>query len=88
MEMGYSAVKHGFKRIFTFGEYSPYVRQGALNAGLDENNILVNTDMSAPQDTAKQILSSCAKGELILIKASHAVHAERIIEFLLSAKQE
>lgn len=83
-DIGRAAVKYGFEKIFAFGNYSPFIKAGAMGAGLSEDKIFVNTDITNPEHTAKQILNSYTSGEIILFKASHDIHAERIIEILTS----
>ncbi len=83
-EIGRAAVKHGFEKIFGFGVYSPFIKEGALEAGAPEDRIFINTDITNPDCTARQILDNYTKGELVLFKASHATHAERIIYILTS----
>ncbi len=81
-QIGKAAVKYGFKRIYAFGKYSKSVCTGAITSGLDERFILVNTDINSPEITAKQILDTSCGDETILIKGSHAVGVERILEYI------
>ena len=45
---------------------------------MPEENVYINESTNSPEITAKQISESYS-GEVILIKASHALGAERII---------
>ncbi len=81
-KIGEAAVRYNFNKIFAFGKYAEYIRVGALLAGLSEDKIFVNTDLGKPEITAGQILNFCESCELIMVKASNAVHAERIYDFL------
>jgi len=82
-KIGYEAARRGFGKIFAFGVYSPFIKAGAISGGLTEDKIFINTDLTAPEYTAKQIFDNYTEGELILFKASHATHAEKIIEILI-----
>ena len=83
-EIGRAAATHGFERIFAFGNYSSFIKAGAIEGGFAEDKIFVNADITNPDYTAKQILDNCVGGEIILFKASHEVHAERILKILTS----
>ena len=72
----------GFDKLFTFGKLAEHIANGAESAGMNKDKIYRNSDATAPQITARQIASACNKDEIILCKASHAVHAERIYDFL------
>lgn len=80
--IGTAVVEYKFEKLFAFGIYAPFIAEGAKSAGMKDENIFINTDINAPQITAKQILENSKSGEIILFKASHTVHAERIYDFL------
>lgn len=81
-KIGADAVKFKYDKLFVFGVYAPFIAQGALEAGMNKNKIFINTDICSPAITAKQIKEYLNENELILFKASHSVHAERIISEL------
>lgn len=76
--IGRAVVKHKFRKLYAFGEYAEFIAEGAYEAGMSRTDILINSDIAAPEITAKQILNNFIKDEIILFKASHAVHAEKI----------
>ena len=80
--LGKEVVQLGIKRLYCFGKYSKFLKEGALGAGLKENDIYLNEDTDAPEITVRQILSSIKSDEVLLIKASHALKAYRISENL------
>ena len=86
-KIGLAAAKHGFEKIYAFGVYSPFIAEGAVSGGIDNGRIFINTDITCPEYTANQILDNHTANELILFKASHAVHAEKILELLISLVQ-
>ena len=80
--VGAEAARLGFSRLFAFGKFAEHYANGALKGGMSHESVFVNEDTSAPEATARQILSSCRKGELLLVKASHNIKADRIIDGL------
>lgn len=81
-KIGIYAKHYNFDKVFTFGNFSNFIKSGAILAGMNEENIFSNYDLSSPRVTAEQIKNNTVGNELILIKASHSIHAERIIEHL------
>ncbi len=81
-KIGEAAAKYGFDKLFAFGTYADEIATGALLGGLSEENIFINRDLEKPYLTAAQIMDFCDEGEVILVKASNKVHAERIYDFL------
>lgn len=80
--IGEAVVKNGFEKLFAFGLYAPFIADGAKSAGMMNKNVFINTNTDAPEITANQIIKNTECGELVLFKASHAIHAERIYKFL------
>ena len=82
VSVGAMAAKYGFEKIFAFGRFANDVAEGALSGGMSKSQIFINENSKNHEYTAKQIEDNCKSGELILIKASHALHADRIIDIL------
>ena len=78
--VGFSAASFGYSKIFAFGKFSEYVKSGAVEAGFCADNIFVNSDLSAPQITAEQIIRHADDGELIYAKASRGTRLERVTD--------
>lgn len=81
-KIGEAVYNYGFKRLYAFGKYARIIAAGAKRAGMEAKNIFINCDVGAPEITAEQIIEKSEPGEIILFKASHDVHAERICECL------
>lgn len=81
--IGENAAKYGFEKIFAFGAFAKYVAEGAIAGGMTESQIFINEDTTNPERTAMQLQYNCKNGELVLVKASHAVRAKRIIDILI-----
>ncbi len=82
-ELGKQAHICGLKKLYTFGEFAKTIAQGAIDCGMNPNNIFVNENPNDFKLSAEQIISTY-DGELILFKASHALHIEKIIEYIKS----
>ena len=85
--IGALAYQYGFRAIYAFGNYANAVALGGKEAGFDEKMIFINENTDSPEITAKQILNNYENGEIILIKASHALSAHRITEKLMEYKK-
>ena len=79
-KLGKIAAECGIRRLYLFGSFSEHVKTGALSAGMDEDCIFTNTGGDI-ELTANNIRESY-NGELLIVKASHNVHAERLFDFL------
>ncbi len=70
----------GIDKIYPFGRFSPFVKSGAEEAGFDPRAIFANGCAADHGKTAVKIINNAAQCETVLIKGSHAVHTEKIIE--------
>ncbi len=82
LNIGKACAKVDLRKLYIYGEYGEYVKEGALSYGMDEKKIFLNTDASSPAITADQIFYNTKKGEIILFKASHKVGLSQIIKLL------
>ena len=81
-EAGAYSAKCGAHRIYLIGDFAGNIADGAIRAGMDKELIFINSDKENPELTAKQILDHHAAGEIILFKASHALHLDRVIRII------
>ncbi len=80
--LGKAAAELCFERLYVFGEFSLDVKAGAVSIGFPEEKIYINRDITAPEITARQILSTVKNGELLYAKASHKLDLARITNLL------
>lgn len=80
--LGEQICRMGVKRLYLYGEKAPIIKEGALAAGMTEDNIFINTDVSVPELTARQIKENHIENDVILFKASHKMNLGKIIEIL------
>ena len=85
-EIGKSAAEYGFEKLYIFGDLADCVKAGAISAGFSSDKIYINRDTQSPEETARQILSTYTRGELIYAKASHKLDLGRITDLLKEQK--
>jgi UDP-N-acetylmuramoyl-tripeptide--D-alanyl-D-alanine ligase len=83
-KLGKAVYEYGFRNLYTLGTYANIIADGALEAGMSKENIFINSDVKKPEITVNQIINNKIKDEIILFKASHNIHAEKIIDLLLN----
>lgn len=76
-EIGAELVENKFDTLITLGELGKFIAAGARDAGL-KNVYTFDTH----EDAAKKILELVRDGDMILFKASHVMHMEKIIELI------
>lgn len=81
-QVGWACADAGVDLLFTFGAAAESIAVGAAKKGMRETSIFHNPNPSAPDISATQILDALQKEDVILIKASRALAAERIIDAL------
>jgi UDP-N-acetylmuramoyl-tripeptide--D-alanyl-D-alanine ligase len=80
--VGAYAAECGVDKLFTIGSLSRYIAAGAVSAGMNEDHITVNLDDNTYAATAAELAAALKPGDLLLVKASRAVRAERVISSL------
>lgn len=76
-EIGRELVENKFDTLIVIGELGKFIADGAKDSGL--KNIYVEDSHEA---AARKILSILRDGDVILFKASHGMHMEKIIELI------
>ena len=79
-EIGKLAYLEGARRLYTFGAYAYLIRDGAIEAGMKESMLFATTELLDYPLIAKEIYQKSQPDEIVLIKASHALFSEKIIE--------
>ncbi len=72
--------------IYTFGTLANDIASSAEPL-LGEENVARFSDVSRPEDVARRIRESAREGDVVLVKASRAIAAERIIDAFESIKK-
>ncbi len=81
-EIGRYAFEHDVDILFTIGGSSRHIAAGAVEAGMNDEQIFVNVDEETYLATAWEIWRQTKPGDVLLVKASRAIRAERVIEQL------
>ena len=68
------------QKLFCYGMMADVVAEAAIKNGIRADNVFVSLDTGDPQTMAKMILQALHGGDVLLVKASRGVAAERVIE--------
>ena len=79
--IGAEAARANLSKLYTFGQFAEIIKLGAVRAGMSDGCVFANTDISAPEKTAKQILDN-SSDETVIFKASNKLKLGRIIDIL------
>ena len=66
--------------LLTYGPNGLFVSQGAQCAGMDKEHIFTFQDRAR---MAEKLRTLCAPGDVLLIKGSHGMHMELVLEQFL-----
>ena len=81
-QIGVYAVEQGVSVLLTLGDLGASIAEGAMGAGLADENVLMHRDLSNLTPAAKQLHALLQPGDIVLVKASRSVAAERLIDAL------
>ena len=80
-EIGKFIAENGAMRLFTLGEFSREIADGAMRSGMSAERIFIN-GKDAHGTVARSIIENHECGETILFKGSHATELSRVIELI------
>ena len=80
--VGLEFARRGGSALYTFGELANTIADGAVLGGMDNENIFRNLDLKRPDISGEMLIKTLRPGDMLLVKASRGVRAERIIEYL------
>lgn len=78
--VGRVAAKSNLSRLVCVGDLSRHIARAACEAGMDEGAVVLYDDLERALSDVKQDLTSY---DAVLVKASHFMHFERIVEGLV-----
>ena len=81
-QLGQFAAQIKVERLYCYGEMADTVAEAAIKKGIRAENVYVFKDMTAPQRMAEMIAGSVGEGDILLVKASRGVAAEKVLEEL------
>ena len=80
--MGLEFARRGGSALYTFGALANTIADGAVLGGMQNENIFRNLDISRPDISGEMLINTLRAGDMLLVKASRGVRAERVIEYL------
>ncbi len=87
-QLGQYAAQMKVVRLYCFGEMADVVAGAAIKKGVRADNVCVVLDREEPEAMAALIDQSIEPGDVLLVKASRGVRAERIIEALETLRKK
>ena len=85
-QLGQYAAGAKVAKLFCYGKMSDVVAEAAIKKGIRAENVFVCLDTRDPQTMADMIINTISSGDVLLVKASRGVHAEKVIEILKKKK--
>ena len=79
-EIGNTITKDTLDILITVGNDSNYIKNMAIKNGLSKNSIYSYNDY---HEASLHINNIIKENDIILLKASHGIHLEKIVDFLL-----
>lgn len=79
---------HGCDLLFTYGEKAENIASSAIKHGMKTENVHINREAGAPENVGNKMLALLCHGDILLVKASRSMAAEKIIEFLKDNKDK
>lgn len=81
--IGKAIAEYNFDNLFIIGNFAHHIEKGALEKGFPKKRIFVNRDIHSPETTSSVILQNVKPNGILLIKASHKMNMERIINLIM-----
>ena len=85
-QLGQYAAQMQVQKLFCYGQMADIIAEAAIKKGIRAENVFVSVDTRDPQSMANMILDTLTPGDVLLVKASRGIQAERIIECMKKRK--
>ena len=85
-QLGQYAAQMQVQKLFCYGPTADIVAEAAIKKGIRADNVFVCLDTRDAQGMADMILQTLMPGDILLVKASRGIAAERIIECMKKRK--
>lgn len=87
-QLGQYAAQMQVQKLFCYGMMADIVAEAAIKKGIRADNVFVCLDTRDAQGMADMILRALKPGDILLVKASRGIAAERIIECMKKRKSK
>lgn len=81
-QLGRHAAQEKVQKLYCFGSMADVVAEAAITHGIRAENVFVCADKNDPELMADMICGSIEAGDVLLVKASRGVKAERVLDIL------
>jgi len=85
-QLGQYAAQMQVQKLFCYGNMADIVAEAAIKKGIRAENVFVSVDTRDAQGMADMILGTLEPGDILLVKASRGIAAERVIECMKKRK--
>lgn len=85
-QLGQFAAQKKVEILFLYGLMADVIAEAAIKKGVRAENVYVNLNSKDPQTMADMINSALKPGDILLVKASRAIGAEKVIECMKKKK--
>ncbi|MBP3379086.1 MAG: UDP-N-acetylmuramoyl-tripeptide--D-alanyl-D-alanine ligase [Clostridia bacterium] len=85
-QLGQYVAQMQVQKLFCYGNMADIVAEAAIKKGIRAENVFVSLDTRDAQGMADMILQTLEPGDILLVKASRGVAAERVIECMKKRK--
>lgn len=87
-QLGQYAAQTKVGKLFCYGLMADVVAEAAIKRGIRAENVYVSLNTKDPQTMADMICDALDAGDVLLVKASRGVAAERVIECIRRRKKK
>lgn len=87
-QLGQYAAQMQVQKLFCYGQMADIIAEAAIKKGIRAENVFVCLDTRDAQGMANMILQTLSPGDVLLVKASRGIQAERIIECMKKRKNK
>lgn len=87
-QLGQYAAQMQVQKLFCYGQMADIIAEAAIKKGIRAENVFVCLDTRDAQGMANMIMDTLSQGDVLLVKASRGIQAERIIECMKKRKNK
>lgn len=87
-QLGQYAAAMKILKLYCYGNMADVIAEAAIKKDIRAHNVYVSVDTEKPELMAEMILDSMTPGDVLLVKASRGVKAEKVIECMKRMSKE